>query len=137
MKGQPMSKSKYKGVERRAFPRVKAGFPVKFAAEESGIMAHAEDISYSGVYCVVNKFIPLYTKVFLALFVPLFKGKDRVEERMDCEGVIVRAEAIQPEEKEPVYRVAIFFSEIHQKDKQKIARYVEERLEESQNNQGG
>ena len=117
---------KHKGSERRKYPRANADFSIKFAGKESGIVARVENISCSGAYCVVNEFIPLYTRLQLKLFIP--SAKDKAEEKINCEGVIVRIKEMEAKEKGSAFHIAIFFSQIEEQKREKIAGYVEEHL---------
>ena len=118
---------KSEGAERRNYPRARVDFTVKLSDKEFGVITRAENISCSGVNYVVNKFMPLYTKVSLTLFIPLSKGKGVTVERLHCEGVVVRIDPMPLEGQKSAYRVAVFFSDTGEKNREKIARYVEER----------
>ena len=114
-------------IERRGYPRASADFALRIHDAISIIEARVQDISCSGLYCQIKKTIPVMTKVavFLLLPDPDRGGVDLREIR--CQGVVVRSQP-RAERDELFYDTAIFFTELKENDKEKIARYVNSKL---------
>jgi hypothetical protein len=64
------------------------------------------NFSQSGICCLLQEPVPLFTKVSVSLSVPQ-KNTD-VERRIACEGVIVRQEEIEQEGR-ALFETAVFF----------------------------
>ena len=110
--------------ERRGAPRVseRIALAVIGAAEE--VRAETANISTAGAYCTMDRFISPMTKLQLRFELPM--NPRRVQVR--CEGVVVRAEPVIENPEQGRYHVAIFFSDITDRDRSAIAAFVRERL---------
>ena len=114
----------HRGKERRKHPRVEAGFPLELIDGESVAGGRVENISSSGIYFSMNRPIPLFSTVKIALAIPSYRDEKRTDKRIRCEGAVVRTEKSEPD----AWHIAVFFSEIDPLDREKIARYVESRM---------
>ena len=86
------------------------------------IEARTIDISKTGALCILNKYIPPFTKLKMMLTLP--DSEDRGVEKIECESVIVRVEpAINPDE-EKRYRVAIYFVDFSEDDRVKLDNFL-------------
>ena len=110
--------------ERRAAPRIPER--IRFALTNGGgaLEAETKNLSTSGAYCTVSKFIPPMTKLQVAFEVP--NGPRRVPIR--CSGVVVRVEPVVNSPEEGRYHMAIFFNDLSARDREAIAQFVRERL---------
>lgn len=110
------------GRERRSAPRVRARLTVATAAEDQSFAMETLDISVSGAYCLVDRFVPLMTRVRLAIEIPL-AGRDALI--VKAQGIVVR---IEPQERairdEPGYRLALFFSDVEEIGRQALEQFV-------------
>ncbi|MBI4708159.1 MAG: PilZ domain-containing protein [Candidatus Omnitrophica bacterium] len=112
------------GIERRKHPRVKKRLPLKLHDEVFDIVTQTENISCSGAYCEVNRFLAPMTKLNVVMLLPMeHKGKKAVK-KIECKGVVVRTEQPQLTEGSQIYKIAIFFNQINKSDMKKIAEYV-------------
>lgn len=84
------------------------------------------NISRSGLYCKVDRYIEPMTKLKLNLLLPIRKNGKDVSRQVVAEGVVVRAEQIGDTES---HYVAIFFNDISQRDAESIADYVSSYME--------
>ena len=116
--------AKKKQLERRSAPRASGHLAVSF--KEAGVEFRAEtkNLSASGTYCTLDRFVSPMTK--LSLYFELPDGKERV--KIHCTGVVVRVEPIASRLDKPRYHMAVFFSDISDQSRAVIARYVRERL---------
>lgn len=111
--------------ERRRHPRFESALPLKISKKGLDVITETRNISCSGVYCRVNKPLPLMSKIGLTLLLPIQNGNKVCTEKIKCNGVVVRSEPLIVKDSDTACQnVAIFFTEIHRKDKTKIAQYV-------------
>ncbi|PIQ89561.1 MAG: hypothetical protein COV72_02755 [Candidatus Omnitrophica bacterium CG11_big_fil_rev_8_21_14_0_20_42_13] len=106
-------------AERRTSPRVNTALPINIKTEDFDIAASTQNISRSGAYCEVKKYIAPMTKLGIIMVI---KDKNR-ELKIKCRGVVVRTE-----EKNDKYNIAIYFNDIADSEKEKITKYVENLL---------
>ena len=102
-------------VERRRDPRARASFPLVFIPPSGPIASDVRDVSRSGVCALLAKAIPEMTRVRFSFELPTAEGPHRVE----GEGAVVRCVP-----SEGRYEVAIFFTEIGEADRERIAGFV-------------
>ena len=116
--------------ERRGSPRLNNNIPIKIVHDDGDIVTETANISRSGIYCRVNKFINPMTKLKINLLIPLRKtsksGKSTTR-KISCVGAVVRSESAPGDEE--AYNVAIFFQDISKRDSDHIADYVNSHLE--------
>ena len=112
------------GSERRRAPRVSERVPLALTGEGAGIHTESENLSAAGVYCTLNRFISPMTKLQVQLELP--DGAKRV--RVRCEGVVVRVEPVIDSAERGRYHVAVFFSDLAERDRAAISRFVAQRL---------
>lgn len=107
-------------TERRNYPRAVQKLPLTISQRQGiKVIAATKNISCSGVYCCVHKPLPLMSKVKITILLPTDKGK------INCSGVIVRSEPAILEQAETAYHnIAIYFTDITDKHKEKIAHFV-------------
>ena len=113
--------------ERRKDPRLANNVPLKIFHEEGDIVTQTVNISRSGAYCRSEKNIPPMTKLKINLLLPIKKNGKNTSKRITCQGIVVRTEQIPSQS---AYNVAIFFSDITQRDAESIADYVSSYLEQ-------
>ncbi|MBL7158342.1 MAG: PilZ domain-containing protein [Candidatus Omnitrophica bacterium] len=114
--------------EKRKYPRIKdEGISLKVEAGDVNIITKTLDLSASGVYCKIEKELPLLSRIQVTLVVPETKGKAPNESkklRIVTEGVVVREHPVIIDGKFMHYDVAIFFDNISPKDKQDLLDYI-------------
>lgn len=108
--------------ERRVHPRAEERLPLKIAKEDFDIITQTKNLSASGTYCPVNKFIPEMTKLEITLILPrknaLVKSKPC---KIKCGGVVVRVNRNVIDDN---YNIGIFFNGISKRDRERISEYV-------------
>jgi len=112
--------------ERRSDARFDITLPVKIGSGDYDLITNTKNISCSGIYCQVSRYIPVMTKLALTMHVPLIIGKRKVEKKVDCTCVVVR---IMPEfiqESLNNYDIGLFFSQIQEKDQALISKYIQQ-----------
>ncbi len=117
VKGRDMSHD-----ERRRGPRISHQIPVTLGNGFEGGTCSTKNLSASGAYCTVRRFIPLMTKLHINLELS-------ASSRIRCGGVVVRVNPPSPDPHRTQYEVAIFFNELTEHDRVALARYVDHHLQ--------
>lgn len=113
--------------ERRKHPRVQKRLPLKVKVDSHTIVTETINISASGAYCEIDRYIAPMTRMGLVLLLPIrLKNNKTATRRLSCEGVLVRIEKSGASEGR--FSAAIFFTRMKDADVKSINRYVESRL---------
>ena len=109
--------------ENRKHPRTSKRIQFKLKTPESDIIAETTDLSCIGVCCQVNKPIPFMSHLMISFaLADDEEGEDA--NQVECGGVVVRVEKETAKTSHSVYNVAIFFHEIEESEKAKIAKFL-------------
>jgi len=125
-----MKKQTKKQSERRSASRSAEQLAVTFSEAGVGFSAETKNLSASGTYCTLDRFVSPMTKLDLRFELPV-GNKHAV---IKCTGVVVRVEPVVTDLDKPRYHMAVFFSDISEQDRAAIARYVRGRLAPSTTN---
>jgi hypothetical protein len=109
-------------VEKRRYPRVENNIPLKISTGDVDLVTETRNISCSGAYCWVNKFLEPMTKMAVTLLIPFKKAGKATTKKITCGGVVVRTENIPDGDG---FNTAIFFNDIHPRDTRFLADYVQ------------
>ena len=102
--------------ERRTFPRIKdEGLSLRLNAGDFDTTTHTLNISASGIYCKVDREIPLMSRVRVALMLP---------EMLEVDGVVVREHPVIIDGAIKHYDIAIFFDSLSPKSRDMIQDYI-------------
>lgn len=112
-------------LERRLYPRIRHTVPIRVAVDGYDFMTSTEDISCVGTYCHVKKYVPPFTRVLVRLTLPVMMDEKSTYFDVACKGVIVRAE---DDETGGGFNIAIFFNDIKDRERKKIAQYINQFL---------
>ncbi|MDP3791914.1 MAG: PilZ domain-containing protein [Candidatus Omnitrophota bacterium] len=109
--------------ERRRFPRLEDDtLSLKLDGFDS--ITHTLNISTSGVYCKVDKELPLMSRVKLMLMVPDFSKDKPGAKNIEVSGIVVRQHSVIVDGIIKHYDIAVFFDDLSAKDKEIIATYI-------------
>lgn len=115
-------------AEKRKYARVKdANVSLKVKLPDIDIITKSLDISASGVYCKVEKEIPLMSRIKVILIVPKSEtgGPESGQtQKIETDGVVVREHPVIAGDKIAHYDVAIFFDNISAKDRTILLDYT-------------
>lgn len=117
-----MSGQRHHPVEKRAHPRVSNNIPLKISTADVDLVTETKNISCSGAYCRVNKFLEPMTKMAVTLLIPFKRAGKATTKKVVCGGIVVRTENIPGEDG---FNTAIFFNDIHPRDSRFLADYVQ------------
>ncbi|UCD55537.1 MAG: PilZ domain-containing protein [Candidatus Omnitrophota bacterium] len=114
--------------EKRKYPRLKdENISLKVKSGDIDIITKSLDISASGVYCKVEKEVPLMSRIKVVLIVPKSKTDNTPAPqtaKIEIDGVVVREHPVIINGKIAHYDVAIFFDNISAKDREALLAYI-------------
>ncbi|MBU4305052.1 MAG: PilZ domain-containing protein [Candidatus Omnitrophica bacterium] len=115
-----------KNIERRVCRRFVAELPLELITPEFKIKTSTRNISISGVYCGIDKFIPVGTKCRIAVEIEVRQNKYKqpVKKKIYCAGEIVRIVPAQKRKDRGFYTAGIVFSDIEPADQEVLAQFV-------------
>ncbi len=111
-------------TERRVFPRIEQKLPVNLSANGYRFATLTKNVSCTGAYCHIDKYIPPFTKLAIKMVLPIMSQNKKELINIECKGVIVRAN----DEEQGGFNVAIYFNEINERQQQKISKYINQFL---------
>jgi hypothetical protein len=111
--------------ERRSDPRFDVRLPLRIGIDNSQIATNTKNLSSSGVYCQVDRFVPVMTKISLKMMIPLIEDGKKVEKNVEAKAVVVRIRPEAADEITNFYQVGLFFTEIADQDREFIKKYLQ------------
>ncbi|MGA1839455.1 MAG: PilZ domain-containing protein [bacterium] len=99
--------------ERRKHPRINVEIPVEIASltlkfSSTDSQCRVVNISCSGLYCQVDRFFPVFTKLDVTLLLNTNLQGNGKFNKINCRGVVVRIEPSRPIKGCREYRIAVF-----------------------------
>ena len=122
-----------RGPERRKHPRLEHSVPLKISSGDVDIVTETTNLSCSGAFCHLNKYLTPMTILKLNLLLPLRKNNKIVTKRIHCKGVVVSTESAGHGD---YFQTTIFFSDIAPRDSQTISDFVESVIKEKARDNG-
>jgi hypothetical protein len=113
--------------ERRVAPRITERVTLALQGPQAAVEAESRNLSASGVYCFSKQLIAPMTKLALDFTLPQ-GGKSA---RIQCTGVVVRVEPLIANAVTTGYHLAIFFSDLSERQRATIQQFVRQRLSAS------
>lgn len=111
--------------ERRRAARINdSELSLKLRVGQADAVTNTLNISSSGLYCKVDRELPLMSRVQLALMIPISSAGTKETKEVMVEGVVVRAHPVIVDGKTQHYDVAIFFDNLDPKTKEMITAYI-------------
>ena len=111
-------------LDRRGAPRVARRVPVTIGHEHGALLARTKDLSASGAYCTLRRFLPPMTKLEIQLNI----ADGARPARITCHGIVVRVKPGKASPRISRYHTAIFFSDLTDTNRLTLARYVQRHL---------
>ena len=119
--------------ERRKAPRVLVDFPLEFVHPFPREVIRVKDISLSGICCFSGFHLPEMTRVGIILKLPLSTKGGEASDNIKCEGAVVRCETKHSPAEDPIYELAIFFTEISPESRNILQQFIDSRLVKKSN----
>ena len=112
--------------EKRMDQRYNLDYYFEIAGNDFKAQPRIEDISCGGIFCRIDRFIPLKTKLNIKMDIPLFINKKRVENTINCVAEVARIDPLREGEKGK-YNLGISFSDVSENDKSLILKFLKQR----------
>ncbi|MDD5424259.1 MAG: PilZ domain-containing protein [Candidatus Omnitrophica bacterium] len=109
-------------IERRRQPRVEEKIPLKIKDEGFDAISVTKNISCSGVFCQVDGYFPLLSKVKIVLLLPSEEKSKAHPVHID--GVVVRSEPVKNSPDLNCRNIGIFFNKMKKQDQNRISGYI-------------
>lgn len=113
--------------ERRRQPRIAERVVMAISDAGTELTTESQNLSTAGVYCTLGKFLAPMSKVQLVFALP----NGSLSSTVRCTGVVVRVEPVIAHASLGQFNVAIFFTELSDRDRSAITRFVRQRLSAS------
>ncbi len=110
--------------ERRRELRATEHVPLAITDAGAVLTTETKNLSASGAYCTLDRFIAPMSKLQLTFELPNGRRKTHIR----CSGVVVRVEPTIANSERARYNIAVFFTELSDRDRTAIKRFVRERL---------
>jgi hypothetical protein len=110
--------------EQRRTPRIAERVVMAITDAGTELTTESHNLSTAGVYCTLDRFLAPMSKV--QLHFTLTNGPRASKVR--CTGVVVRVEPVIANASRGRFNVAIFFTELSNRDRAAITRFVRQRL---------
>ncbi len=117
--------SSRKAIERRGSARIAEALAFKIGHQGYDMEAITVNLSVSGALCRVERNIPAMTQLNVGLSLPAHEPGPKKDEHISAKGVVVRSE------RDPLsgkYLIAIYFSDLREKDRDLLQDYIVRRL---------
>jgi len=105
--------------EKRKYPRVQESVACDVAVGPRIFKAETRDLSCGGALCRLSHEVPPLTKLKINLALPA-ADQEQPTDSIQCLGIVVRQEKADGQ----AYLTAIFFSDLKQEDRRRIAEFV-------------
>lgn len=112
--------------ERRRTPRISHRVPLGISDGGPVLQTETVNLSETGVYCTLERFLAPMTKLQLEYDLPNHGAGQPV--RITCTGVVVRTEPVITAPDKARYHVAIYFTHLSERDRSAISRFVRQHL---------
>jgi c-di-GMP-binding flagellar brake protein YcgR len=113
-------------VERRRHPRVPTDLPLRLTFRDKTVETRIQDLSSSGIRFRAPAALPILSRVQIALELPDAK-EGQPAAPIAITGVVVRCREMEPPA-EPPFDTAIFFEDLSEMARARLARFVAARL---------
>lgn len=108
--------------ERRKHPRIQKSLDCEVAVGRSSFRARTQNLSCGGALCRLAEPVAPLTKLEINLQLPPVARVPACQIR--CRGIVVRQEPVERAERRDAYLTAIFFSDIKDEDRKRLAEFV-------------
>ncbi|HXV74849.1 MAG TPA: PilZ domain-containing protein [Candidatus Polarisedimenticolaceae bacterium] len=117
------------GFDRRRHPRVETRIQVNGSPEDGAVVARmvTDNLSLAGLQCTSSADFPEMTRLAVRLMLPPIRGGGNEVEPVDVEAVVVRRTDLAASSGDARYRLALFFTRIDDRSKERLVSFLEAR----------
>ena len=111
-------------LERRKHPRISESVPCEVAVGSEIYPTRTKNLSCGGALCLLSQSMAPMTKLDMVLELPSVPGLGALpRQRVHCGGVVIRQDQM-PLSQDPSFLTAIYFSDLQEADRRRIAEFV-------------
>lgn len=111
-------------AERRKFPRISESVQCEVSVGSEIVSTQTKNLSCGGALCLLGRSVAPMTKLDLVLEMPSVPGMNALPRQLvHCAGVVIRQDQM-PLSQQPSFLTAIYFSELKDTDRRRIAEFV-------------
>ncbi len=122
-----------RNFERRVSQRYDTQLPLNIGTDGLELVSTTKNISCSGVYCRLNRFLPVMTKLEVKMTLPIIEDNKKIEKSFTAEAVVVRVDPEHERAGCDSYHIGIFFMNIKEEYRNLINRYIQQTFLASSN----
>jgi len=115
-----------KNSDNRSYPRFILVLPLQLSTKNFTINTSSKNVSCSGLFCFVDRFIPINTELDVCMKLSYFVGARKVQKTVKCKAKIVRIESSENKEK-GAFRVGIAFGQIKKENLLVLKKYIQKK----------
>lgn len=113
-------------VEKRTSPRFLMNLPLEICSSDFRLETETKNISCTGVFCQVNRYIPVRTKLNVIVKFPLVKDEQSSKKELSCQAEVARIEPSR-EHITGNYDIGIMFSKIKAWERKVILNFIRQK----------
>ncbi len=115
--------TKAEGSEKRKFPRFVLALPLELSLNESEqILTLTNNISFSGIFCQVDRYIAPNTKLQLKMNLPMLEDNRKTYRQVQCLAEVARIEAGVGDSGN--FHAGISFSGLNEEDRKLLLKFI-------------
>ncbi|MDR4510015.1 MAG: PilZ domain-containing protein [Candidatus Brocadiaceae bacterium] len=113
-------------IEKRKHRRINASILFKMKTKQLSLISETINVSCTGMFCQLDRYIPLHTEVEITLSLPS-KNKHKNFEYISCHGKVVRVQLVLSEKNnKTLFNNGIFLHEIKMFEREILDAYIKD-----------
>lgn len=118
-----MTNNSNQSFENRRHPRFILMLPLEISSGDFSLETQTKNISCSGLYCKVDRFIPKETEIKVSMKISFTIDDHKVKKTINCLAKVVRIDPPNPL-RNANYNIGIAFSSLRTDDKDILLKYI-------------
>ncbi|MFH1061417.1 MAG: PilZ domain-containing protein [Candidatus Omnitrophota bacterium] len=115
-----------KKADNRKHPRFILVLPLQISTEDFTLNTTSKNISCAGVFCYIDRFIPINTSVNVSMKLYYLVDGQKVQRTVKCNAKVVRIDSSENRES-GTCRVGIAFDQIAGEDREILIKYIQKK----------
>jgi hypothetical protein len=121
-----MAQNSNNKADNRKHPRFILVVPLQISTEDFTINTTSKNISCAGVFCYVDRFIPINTKLDISMKLAHIVDGQKAQKTIKCKARVVRIDSSESRESGSC-RVGIAFDSIEGQDREILIKYIQKK----------
>jgi len=115
-----------KNSDNRSYPRFISVLPIQLSTADFTINTTSKNISCSGVFCYIDRFISINTDIDVSMKLSYLVDVQKIQKTVKCKAKIMRIEAADYKGNE-TFRAGIAFGKIQGEDLAVLKKYIQKK----------